>query len=96
MNLFALTRALIDIDSTTGHEREAGDFLFRYLEDLAGRTGGAVERMARIFDIGADQRRDFGCQLLDAGNAFGLGAELVMKDDLAEFRQPIFQLARQR
>ncbi len=45
MNLFALTRALIDIDSTTGREREVGDFLFRYLEDLASRTGGAVERM---------------------------------------------------
>ena len=46
MNLFPLTRALIDIDSTTGREREIGDFLFRYLEDLAGRTGGTVERMA--------------------------------------------------
>jgi acetylornithine deacetylase len=46
MDLFALTRALIDIDSTTGREREVGEFLFRYLEDLASRTGGAVERMA--------------------------------------------------
>jgi len=46
MHLFALTRALIDIDSTTGQEREIGDFLFRHLEDLAGRfDGGAVERM---------------------------------------------------
>jgi len=45
MDLFELTRALIDIDSTTGREREAGDFLFRYLEDLVARTGGAVERM---------------------------------------------------
>lgn len=45
MNLFALTRSLIDIDSTTGREREVGDFLFHYLEDLAGRTNGAVERM---------------------------------------------------
>lgn len=46
MDLFELTRALIDIDSTTGREREVGDFLFRYLEEVAGRTGGAVERMA--------------------------------------------------
>jgi acetylornithine deacetylase len=46
MHLFELTRALIDIDSTTGGERAVGDFLFRYLEDLAARTGGAVERMA--------------------------------------------------
>src|SRR5262245_11287667 len=46
MHLFELTRALIDIDSTTGHEREVSDFLFRYLEDLTGRTDGVVERMA--------------------------------------------------
>jgi acetylornithine deacetylase len=46
MHLFELTRALIDIDSTTGREREAGEFLFRYLEDLSGRTAGTVERMA--------------------------------------------------
>ncbi|HEX7182029.1 MAG TPA: M20/M25/M40 family metallo-hydrolase [Thermoanaerobaculia bacterium] len=46
MNLFQLTRALIDIDSVTGREKRIGDFLFRYLEDLAGRTGGRVERMA--------------------------------------------------
>jgi len=46
MNLFPLTRALIDIDSTTGREREIGEFLFRHLEDLVGRfDGGAVERM---------------------------------------------------
>ncbi len=45
MNLFALTRTLIDIDSTTGREREVGDFLFQHLEDLASRTGGAAERM---------------------------------------------------
>ena len=50
MNLFALTRALIDIDSTTGREREVGDFLFRYLEDLASRTGGTVERMPVVDD----------------------------------------------
>jgi len=47
MNLFELTRALIDIDSTTGREREIGDFLFRHLEALVDRfPGGAVERMA--------------------------------------------------
>ncbi|HET9209707.1 MAG TPA: M20/M25/M40 family metallo-hydrolase, partial [Thermoanaerobaculia bacterium] len=45
MHLFALTRALIDIDSTTGREKEVGDFLFRYLEDLVQTSGGAVERM---------------------------------------------------
>jgi acetylornithine deacetylase len=46
MNLFELTRALIDIDSTTGREREVGEFLFRQLEELVHRfEGGAVERM---------------------------------------------------
>jgi acetylornithine deacetylase len=46
MDLLPLARTLIDIDSTTGREAEIGDFLFRYLEDLADRTGsGAVERM---------------------------------------------------
>jgi acetylornithine deacetylase len=50
MHLFELTRALIDIDSTTGREREVGDFLFRYLEDLIGKTGGAVERVPVVQD----------------------------------------------
>jgi acetylornithine deacetylase len=46
MHLFELTRALIDIDSTTGREREIGDFLFRHLEALVERAGdGTVERM---------------------------------------------------
>lgn len=45
MDLFALTRALIDIDSTTGREAEVGEFLARHLGDLAGQTGGRVERM---------------------------------------------------
>jgi len=45
MDLFELTRALIDIDSTTGREREVGDFLFERLRVLAQRTAGTVERM---------------------------------------------------
>jgi acetylornithine deacetylase len=45
MDLFALTRALIDLDSTTGRERAVGDFLFAHLAEIAGRTGGRVERM---------------------------------------------------
>ncbi len=45
MDLFQLTRALIDIDSVTGRERAVGDFLFSYLSEVAGRTGGSVERM---------------------------------------------------
>ena len=42
MNLFALTRALIDIDSTTGREAEVGEFLFHLLQEI---PGGTVERM---------------------------------------------------
>jgi acetylornithine deacetylase len=45
MHLFELTRSLIDIDSTTGRERELGELLYRYLEELARRAGGTVERM---------------------------------------------------
>ena len=43
MDLFQLTRSLIDIDSVTGSERRIGDFLFDHLNGLGG--GGTVERM---------------------------------------------------
>jgi acetylornithine deacetylase len=46
MDLLGLTRALIDIESVTGHERAVGEFLFDYLSALAARTGGKVERMS--------------------------------------------------
>jgi len=42
MDAVALTRQLIDIDSTTGHEATVGDFLAAYLEHI----GFAVERQA--------------------------------------------------
>jgi acetylornithine deacetylase len=45
MNLFELTRTLVDIESITNNEEEVGLFLLDYLTDLAGRTGGRVERM---------------------------------------------------
>jgi len=48
MDLFQLTRALIDIESVTGRERRIGDFLFERLSALAARfpaSGGTVERM---------------------------------------------------
>lgn len=45
MDLFALTRALVDIDSVTGREREIGDFLCQHLSTLAKNTGGTVERL---------------------------------------------------
>jgi len=45
MNVFELTRKLIDIDSVTGHERQVGEFLLDCLGELAARTGGRIERM---------------------------------------------------
>src|SRR2546426_6168697 len=34
MSLFELTRALVDIESTTNHEKNVGDYLFAYLSAL--------------------------------------------------------------
>ena len=45
MNLFELTRALVDIDSTTNHEKNVGDYLFAHLSELSRRYTGRVERI---------------------------------------------------
>jgi acetylornithine deacetylase len=45
MNVFELTRALVDIESTTNHEKAVGEFLFAHLSALAARFGGRAERM---------------------------------------------------
>jgi acetylornithine deacetylase len=45
MDAVQLTRALVDIESTTGAEAAAGAYLYGYLAALAGRTGGIAERM---------------------------------------------------
>lgn len=45
MNVFELTRALVDIDSVTPNEEAVGLWLAGYLRELAGRTGGHVETM---------------------------------------------------
>ena len=45
MQLFELTRALVDIESTTNHEKNVGDYLFAHLSALAERSGGQVQRM---------------------------------------------------
>jgi acetylornithine deacetylase len=45
MNLFELTRALVDIESTTNHEGKVGDYLFAHLSALAARHNGQVERI---------------------------------------------------
>ena len=45
MNLFELTRALVDIESVTNREKQVGDFLFGQLSTLAERYAGKIERM---------------------------------------------------
>jgi len=45
MDLFELTRALIDIESISGKEKQVGLFLFGCLSKLAARHQGRVERM---------------------------------------------------
>src|SRR6266704_64747 len=46
MNLFELTRALVDIESTTNHEKNMGDYLFAHLSALTSRHDGRIERIA--------------------------------------------------
>jgi acetylornithine deacetylase len=43
MNVFELTRALIDIESITNNEERVGLYLHEYLAPLAARYGGAIE-----------------------------------------------------
>jgi acetylornithine deacetylase len=45
MDLFELTRTLVDIESVTNNEANAGEFLFDQLSPLAAKYGGRVERM---------------------------------------------------
>jgi acetylornithine deacetylase len=43
MNVFELTRALVDIESITENERQMGDVLFAHLSKMAAQYGGHVE-----------------------------------------------------
>ena len=52
MDLFELTRALVDIESTTNHEKNVGDYLSAHLSALAAETSGQVQR------ISAEPNRD--------------------------------------
>jgi acetylornithine deacetylase len=45
MDVFELTRALINIDSITPNEQQVGAYLFERLSSIARRTEGRVERM---------------------------------------------------
>jgi acetylornithine deacetylase len=54
MNVFELTRALIDIESITGNEERVGQYLYDYLAPLVTRYGGVIERVqveARRFNV---------------------------------------------
>ena len=45
LNLFELTRALVDIESISGNELRVGNYLFDLLSDLARPNAGHVERI---------------------------------------------------
>jgi acetylornithine deacetylase len=45
MELFELTRRLIDIESITRNEEQVGEFLFAHLSEIASRHQGVVEKM---------------------------------------------------
>ena len=45
MDLFQLTRALVDIDSVTPNEEKVGVFLIDHLNALTARTGGRVDKL---------------------------------------------------
>lgn len=45
MDVFALTRTLIDIESITGNEKAVSDWLFDYLQPLVTEYSGTLERI---------------------------------------------------
>lgn len=45
MDVFQLTRALIDIESITGNEERVGEYVFQHLQTLAAAHGGFVEKI---------------------------------------------------
>jgi acetylornithine deacetylase len=45
MEVFDLTRTLVDIESITGNEERVGGYVFNLLEDLARAHGGHAEKM---------------------------------------------------
>ncbi len=45
MDYYALTRALVDLDSTTGKEKPVVDYLHAHLSQLSGQHNGRLERI---------------------------------------------------
>jgi acetylornithine deacetylase len=50
MDCFALTRALVDLDSTTGQEKPVVDYLFAHLSQFVAQNSGRLERMSAAPD----------------------------------------------
>ena len=57
MNLFELTRALVDIESVTNHEQQVSDFLLGHLSALVSSFGGHLEQM----EAGPQRNNVFAC-----------------------------------
>ena len=57
MNVLSLTRTLVDIESITGNELRIGEFVFQLLSELAGKFGGAAERI----EVAPDRCNVFAC-----------------------------------
>ena len=45
MDVFALTKTLIDIESITGNEKAVGDWVYDYLQPLVTEYGGTLEKI---------------------------------------------------
>lgn len=45
MNVFELTRALVDIESVTGHEYDVATLVHEHLRNIAAASGGRAEKM---------------------------------------------------
>ena len=66
--------------------------LGKFADDFGEQIRLAQPRRAfGLLHIGADQRRQLAGQSFNPFNALGLGAQLLVKDDVLEFRQPIFK-----
>jgi len=57
MNVYELTRALVDIESVSENEAAVADYLVGYLRRLASETGGQVELMDTEVASGGTPRR---------------------------------------
>ena len=71
MNLFELTRALVDIESVTENEGRVGDFLLEYVSALAKRYSGTAERMLKPIEKHPSIRKTSQCIVKGVGAGRG-------------------------